>query len=614
MTADEMKQIVASQDFYDRYDKSKNWDFLPVLAGRAMQSAEFNEIQHIAEEKVKALGNSLYADGTIIEGCALSYDPSTKKANLDSGRIFLDGLVYNVEAAELNVPDTDNIQVGIWKRSKSVTEYEDDSLYEPAKNTPQYHMPGGYRIVTTAEWGLSTDDINMPFFPVYGISGGEIVTQLRDNINLEYLDTIARYDRHAHGHYVVEGLRVTALANSTAGKQTFTVSEGEAHIHGYEAVISHSVRLIIDELPDLAEVKSEVHRYISSNGSMTFNANHTPIDNVNMARVTKERTVTLTHGSYSGCSDELPDTSVFEIIEVKQGALIFSENADFYFVPDKLSWSPSGEEPAPHSHYTVTYRYRLNVQPDSYDTQNITLSGLVEGSLIEVDYSYRMLRKDIIVMYRDCSIGIVRGVPHRYDPILPSTPPEAICLAEINQTWQGLPDVKNVAIQRVPVDTLNAMKNQIIDLYSLVARIEQRYDASINAPSSAFNVFVDPLFDDDMRDKGVPQTALIADQTLQLPMTAEIFTLSLANDTVLDYDHETLINQPMHTKSMQVNPYQTFEPMPVHVMLTPAVDRWTKNIVRSVITRTVSFRSNNSRRSWKVLVDTSTSTETIEST
>ena len=78
--------------------------------------------------------------------------------------------------------------------------------------------------------------------------------------------------------------------------------------------------------------------------------------------------------------------------------------------------------------------------------------------------------------------------------------------------------MKNVAIQRVPVDTLNAMKSQIVDLYSLVARIEQRYDAAINAPSSAYNVFTDPLFDDDMRDKGVPQTALIADQTLQLPL------------------------------------------------------------------------------------------------
>ena len=49
MTADELKELMSSSDFYDRYDKSKNWDFLGVMAGRAMQSAEFNEIQHILE-------------------------------------------------------------------------------------------------------------------------------------------------------------------------------------------------------------------------------------------------------------------------------------------------------------------------------------------------------------------------------------------------------------------------------------------------------------------------------------------------------------------------------------------------------------------------------------
>ncbi len=614
MTADELKKLVGSSDFYDRYDKAKHWDFLPVMAKHAMQSAEFNEIQHIAEEKVKALGNSLYADGTIIEGCAISYEPSSNIANLEGGRVFLDGLIYEVEAATLNVPNVESIQVGIWKKSKSLTEYEDDSLLDPAKGTPQYTMPGGYRIITTAEWGLSNEDIDMPFFPVYGISGGEIVTQLRDNIHPEYLDTVARYDRHANGHYVVEGLRVTALANSTTGKQTFSVSEGEAHIHGYEALISHSVRLITDELPDLAEVNSEVHRYTSSNGKMVVSVHHTPIEKITQVRVTKARTVTLTHGSYSGCTDELPDTSVYQIIEVKQGALVFEEGTDFYFASDKLSWSPSGEEPAPYSHYTVTYHYRVNVAPDSSTTQTLTLSGLVEDSLIEVDYTYRMPRKDIIVMYKDRSIGIVRGVPHRYDPILPGTPPEAICLAEVTQTWQGLPTVKNVAIQRVPVDTLNAMKSQIVDLYSLVARIEQRYDAAINAPSSAYNVFVDPLFDDDMRDAGVEQTALIADQTLQLPMTAELATLSLDKDTVLDYSHEVIINQAMHTKSMQVNPYQTFTPLPVKVTLTPAIDRWSEDIVQDIISRTVSFRSMNRRHSWNELTETTSTTETVNTT
>ena len=44
----------------------------------------------------------------------------------------------------------------------------------------------------------------------------------------------------------------------------------------------------------------------------------------------------------------------------------------------------------------------------------------------------------------------------------------------------------------------------------------------LDVPTSAHNVFVDPLFDDDMRDAGISQTAVIAGQTLMLPSEIEI--------------------------------------------------------------------------------------------
>ena len=322
MTADEIKALLKSPDYYNRYEKAKHWSHVAVLAGRAMQSAEFNESQLIAEDKIKAIGSSLYADGTIIKGCAITLDTSAKKASLEAGRIFLDGLVYEVAEKTISIPDDEDVQVGIWQKFSTLTEYEDDTLNEQARNTPQYTMPGAWRVITIVEWGLNTDNLNAPFFPVYGISGGEIVTQLQ-KINPEYLNTTARYDRHANGHYVVEGLNVTALASTEAGKQTYSISEGIAHINGYEAEIGHSVRLITDEAFDLAEVQSEVHRFVSGGtGRMSFTVAHTPIESVIQVRVTKERTVTLTHGNYSGCVDGLPNDSVFEVVEVRQGALI----------------------------------------------------------------------------------------------------------------------------------------------------------------------------------------------------------------------------------------------------------------------------------------------------
>lgn len=582
MTAAEISKLINSPNFYDRYDETKKWDYVGVMAGRAMQSAEFNEIQHVLEDKIKSLGKALYADGTIIEGCAISYDTESKIAKLEAGRVFLDGLVYKVEAATLNIPDIDAVQAGIWKMSRCVTEYEDNSLFDPAKGTPQYHMPGAYRIVTEAVWGLSTDGYDMPFFPVYGVSDGEMVTQLQEAISPEYTDALARYDNHANGDYVVEGLRVTALESDVAGKQVFSVSEGTAHVNGYEAVISHSVRVMADEEPNLADVKSEVHVFnAETNGTVTISASHRPIENLKQVLITKERTVTLTHGGYTGCVDELPNTSTFEIVDVYQGNLHFTQNTDFYFGNDKLNWSLSGEEPAPYSSYVVTYRYRLAVNADAWDTDTVTISGGVANSLIEIDYEYRMPRIDLIVMYKDRSVGIVRGVAHRYSPTVPTTPPGAICLAEVTQNWDGLPVVKNVATQRVPVEDLRKMQERIQDLYSLVARNEQRFDIMLEAPTSAYNIFVDSLFDDDMRDAGFEQTALIARQALQLPFSMTTLEVNLNSEQTLDFTHEILLNQSQHTKSMQINPYQNFDPIPANVILEPSVDRYSQEVIET---------------------------------
>lgn len=592
----ELKTLMNHPDYHNRYEREKNWDYIGIISGRAMQGAEANEMQHILEEKVKSLGNALYVDGTIIEGCEITLDTSLKVAHLASGRVFVGGLVHDVKAATLNIPDAETVQVGIWRKSRVVTEHEDPTLLNPAKNMPMYRMPGGYRVVTTAEWGLNLDNLTMPFYPIYSISGGEIVSQVIREKNQDYLDALARYDRDSHGHYVVEGLHVTALPNANeednGKKQTYSVAQGLAHIHGYEARLTHAVRLIVSEEADLYDVTSEAHQFESGgSGSAVVSVHQTPIEDVKSVRVTKEKTVELTHGNYTGASDNLPDTSVIKLVEIKQGGTIFTQGSDYRLDANKVNWEAEGSEPAPGSKYTVKYHYRTNIVPDASSPTDITLSGLVEGSLIELDYTYRMPRKDIIVMYRDRSVTMVKGVPHRYAPVLPATPPGAICLATVEQTWIGLPIVRNVAVQAVRMDELVRMRSAIRDLYSLSAEDRMRVDAMLSAPTSAFGVFVDPLFDDDMRDKGTPQTALVAGRMLQLPMELSISEMPTGAELSMPHTPEVLIDQPMHTKAMKINPYMAFDPLPAQVALTPAIDRWTDHFVTAIA---ASFESSSS--------------------
>ena len=376
MTADEIKTLTGSPDYYDRYEESKGWRQIAFLAGRAIQSAEFNELQHIFDAKIKSLGNAMYTDGAIIEGCTASYSPQDRTITLEGGKVAIDGMIFTVDGTELTLQNDDDVQIGVRLNHNCITEYDDFSLLDPAKGYPQYRMPGGYRITTNAEWVLSSSDEEAGFFPFYEFSEGGIVSRVSEFTNTEYLEIAARYDRHAHGHYIVEGLKVTVLSGSPAGKQTFSISEGEAHIHGYEVVLPYSVRVVADELPDLAEIESEVHKYTGTFGRMKIQLNHAPVENIRNIRATKERAVSITHGNYTGCTDELPDTSIFEIVSVSQGDKVFVNGTDFYFISDKINWSLNGDEPAPYSRYNVTYHYRTSITPDSYDKYSVTLSGL----------------------------------------------------------------------------------------------------------------------------------------------------------------------------------------------------------------------------------------------
>ncbi len=459
MTGEEIKNLLDITDYYNRYDKNKRWDYVALLVGRATQAAEINEIQNISEDKTKSIGKSLYEEGMIIEGCGIFYSSSTKKATLKSGRIFLDGLVYAVETKELSTTGT--AIIGVWKISSVLTEDVDDSLRNPARGYPEYKSRGAYRIVTKAQWGLSTDfHDNATFCEVYEIENG-IIKRLK-----KVKPDIIRYDKHAHGNYAVDGLNIS-FVSSTSGKQIFKVSKGFAHINGYETEIFQDINFSVDEVIDSEDITKEV----TQSETLTESTNkimlaHLPVENVSIVRVTKQKTVkNLLHGT-AGCIDELPDDSVTKIIEVKQGAKIYIEGTDFRFISasDGLDWSLSGDEPTPGSKYDVTYEYRVNAG-FTFNTTSVTVSDsdFLKDAPIDVTYDYRMPRRDIIIMNEDGTVELVRGQADADNPIVPDTPSGAIRLAEVFQKWITSPEVNN---------SVRSIQEQIDELYKKIHELE----------------------------------------------------------------------------------------------------------------------------------------------
>ena len=461
MTREELKSLIGVADYYNRYDKSKGWDYVAVLVGRATQAAEINEIQNIFDDKVKSVGSSIYEQGMIIDGCGISYSSSNRKATLQAGLIFLDGLVYEVGAKELNI--SGSAVIGVWKIHSVLTHDEDSTLRNPALGYPEFRSPGAWRIVTKTQWGLSTEThSNASFCDVYRIDGG-IITRL-----VKAKPDIARYDKHAHGNYAVEGLTVSYI-KTESGSQKFKVTKGLAHINGYETEIFQDTTFSADEVIDGENITKEVTQSETLSGSTKkITLAHVPVERISAVRVTKQRTVTnLTHGA-TGCVDELPDDSVTKIIEVRQGAKFYTEGTDFRFVSetDGLDWSLSGDEPTAGSKFDVTYQYRVNAG-FTFNTTSVTItdSDFLAGEPIDVTYAYRMQRKDIIIMRENSSVELIRGTADAENPIEPDTPSGAIRLAVVSQTWVNPPAVNN---------SVRSIQEQINEIARKIHELEER--------------------------------------------------------------------------------------------------------------------------------------------
>jgi hypothetical protein len=122
-------------------------------------------------------------------------------------------------------------------------------------------------------------------------------------------------------------------------------------------------------------------------------------------------------------------------------------------------------------------------------------------------------------------------------------------------------------------------------------------NANASDPSTKKGIFVDPFFDDDMRDQGIEQTGAIVDQCLVLPIRAEIHDLAKDQKVyTLPYELEPVISQELQTGSMKINPYCAFDPIPADLHVTLNIDHWTKIETRwlSSVTQYVSSGTSSS--------------------
>jgi len=618
--------------YYNRYDPAKKYDRTLFLAGRGLQSAELNEIQDYALHNLKGIGDAIFRDGDVIRGCACVVNPDTGDTTLEAGFIYLRGAVRESGSVNFTIPINTSVRIGVWYVESTVTELEDPGLRDPAIGTRNYQEPGAARLKSNIIWDFQVDGLTPinpegEFYPIYGVENGVLIQHAPppqfDAVN----SALARYDRESNGSYVVNGMDVRYLQKDN-NEQIFVIGEGKAHVDGFEIELPHSLRIrfVID--PDVQTIDSEPHTFQpNAQGIMDLVLNETPANQILDVDVTIQKTITITHGSYTGVMDPIPDTAVLEIMQIKQGTTIYVNGTDYRLRSGDVDWSLSGAEPAPGSSYEITYRFRSHIIPTDITEDGFKIQGAVTGTLVLVDYSWMMPRYDLITIDAKGAVRRIKGLAHPWRPSLPKAPAGQLALAYIFQKWRSIekPEVVNNAIHAIPMSDIEAMRSSINDLYDLIAQERLRNDANSREPAVKKGVFVDPFFDDDMRDQGITQTAAIVDRELVLPISGDIADAGKgSNPWILPYVLEPVLEQLLQTVEMKINPYQAFSPIPAKVSINLNVDRWTEvetnwsspitqrfSVLSSPITRTVFTGSGwasavTSRRTQNVLVDTQT--------
>jgi hypothetical protein len=601
-------------DYQNRFDASKRYFKHLFRSEKGIQAAEYNEVQDAIHLRLKSIADTLYSDGDIVEGCEIGVDTAGGIIKLGAGHVYVDGEVHSIGAATIPLPPDESVVAGIWYTERIVTEIEDGTLRDPAVGSANYMQPGAARLQIATFWGLADEThANGRFYTLHIVSNGEVVKIAQTETPNQVSDIVERYDNDSNGSYVVDGMSVRVLPDSEAGKQTYSVAEGKAHVEGKEVLRPYAQRLIVGENPDIRDIISEEHIFNpGQNGAMRINLRHIPVSEVTSIRGTKQKTATLTHGSFTGASDPLPDEAAIALVEVRQGETVYEYGTDFTLQNDRVNWSPSGAEPAPGSTYTVTYHYRTVIAAESPDTEGFTVSNLVSGQLVTVDYSYMLPRVDIVVLDKHGEVYIVRGVSHRYAAVAPPAPTGTLKLAAIVQSWSGLPAVTNDSVRVTSMKDLDAVKKAIIDIYDLTAQNRMMNEAMLNAPTSARGMFVDPFTGDDRRDAGIEQSAAVVAGTLMLPIDANITQTRDGIVDTLDFDVEPILEQPARTGSMKINPYQAQEPMPAAVKLDPEVDRWSNVVSQFTSSETQRFTQTHGG-SFAAYTTTTTTVQTIGS-
>lgn len=563
---------MAQKNTYNNYDPTKNYRSIVFTAGSKLQSAELNEMQDIQLGYTSSIGNFLVSNGTIIKGGEI-LTLNRRQIIIEESTVSVQGLPVYTPRASIELTGLQET-LGILVEESTVTGIEDEKILQPDPESPFYREETSYRKKVVGRW-VKNDSLlpGQLFFPVLTIENGSIIaSSANSNGNRDYINkSISTYDKGVHGSYVVEGLVIKSTdLTREDGKHTVELTSGVARVNGDETKISTSRLVTLDPVTEnVRNVASEPIIFIK--GQSNYTLRNLPPKAITNVVGTKEVTETINRGGTAGGEDSLPHNPVLRIVEVKQGSTVYNNITDYIQVGDKISWTPSGQEPSPGSSYTVKYQYmdtfNASVVANRLQLLNEDAAQLVHNTQLAVSYQFYLSRMDRIVI-KNGNVVVVKGIPDTPSNIIPPSVDHAteLSLGIVTLMFGQKPRIsQDDMVTMIPFSELKKMRNQLSDVQYNILQLSLKEEArEMDMVTNKRGVIVDSLQNENMRDKGITQNARVQDGILDIGSNFGTSTILntefIGLGTQLEYD---LANQPVHTGDQRINPYATTQSAPV---------------------------------------------------
>lgn len=497
--------------YYNKFDPAKLYYEVRALAGMVEQSREDNEIQAILKYIVRSLGDTLYKNGSLVSGGALSRSASNSNVmSLQDSKVWYNGIVHPVAAATITLTGSGTETIGILITDSIVTPTDDVDLKDPALGYANYGQPGANRLKTVASWSTSTSAI-----PVFTFVNGVQQTAPKIAEIDSVTQTLARRTYDESGNYVVSGFDMKAGAQNsdqiavTVGNFTDTTYSGsKAYVQGQEIVKLVPERLVIDKALDKRLVSAErvfyspVNPLSPTSTEMRFAFASQPASDVVRVMATFDVIRTVNSHNFNGFDQvtQAGETLVDILAAYKGGtpsapttSYTKSTNGasgpgDWYKSGNGLRWDVTGSasEPTAGDTYSAYALVRKQLQTTDYviytdSTTGITyldisamstkpyaknlVTNTTTNSDMDIDYNFYLSRIDVIYVNNQGVLGVTKGSPD-VSPIAPYAPGAVLALGQISLPAGG-------DYTKSTITPYNVKRMTMLDLRKLLTRLER---------------------------------------------------------------------------------------------------------------------------------------------